>query len=468
MKTSLLFLGLLALALAKDFYFNSNTGTANSDCSAATPCKTIPNAFIMNEQQNNIYLTGSFNLTETISFTHAPGGPDVKNLAILPATTGVSVQISSSAADVHWDFNDLKSAEIIIEYAEFDNVALRASDPGGGLHLRNTKHENVASTTTPAVMASHMRSNGSTYHNNAGGAINTEILYAQSNTFSKNSATTGGAVYISGEGPLRIYDSVFEGNKANDGAAIHTTVSDVIITNTVFRNNSATDDGGALYALPDQSFVIDHCNFTGNTVSRVVNSIIVPSGRGGALFIELRDKNPKTFNVTQVHATGNSAQEAGVLYIDKFEGTWTGTVFVNNRENEGLDVFYNNGSYCLTSSCSLCQDGICMEQAGKYFCVQKTGMYQSCLAPKTCNVITLTESRCVCDNGATNDDCDETPTGTRTPYTYSHIVPSHHNPHSNIPTPVVVLICLLFVGVIGAAVYFFAKKFRQQKEYVAL
>jgi len=467
MRTSYILLALLALACAKDFYFNSNAGTDNNECSETTPCKSIPTAFIMNEKENLIYLSGVFVLNHTISFTHAPGGVNVTKLRITPLIGGINVVVFSAIADVFWDFNDLKSAEIYIELIEFNNVPLKASDPNGGLHLTNTKHQNVASTTYPAVIASHIRSNGSTYHNNAGGAIITGILYAQRNNFTGNSGSVGGAVFIAGEGPLEVTDSVFEGNKAFDGAAIHTTVPNVLIRDTVFRNNTATVDGGALYALPEQTFVIDHCNFTGNSVTDNVNGVHILSGRGGALFIELRNKNPSIFNVTQVHASGNSAHEAGVLYIDRFEGNWTGTVFLHNMENDGLDVLYNNGSFCMTSSCNLCQDGICMEEAGKYFCVQKTQAYQSCDAPKTCNIITPTESRCICDNGSTQEDCDAAPTGTRTPYTYSHINP-HHNPHSNIPTPVVVLICLLFVGVIGLGVYFFARKFRQQKEYVQL
>ncbi len=97
--------------------------------------------------------------------------------------------------------------------------------------------------------------------------------------FRENSATNGGgAIYANSH--LPIYETVrFEGNSSVQGGAIYQQGFTPPITTASFTSNLASDAGGAIYARNTGSIQLDNLVFSGNQAHAV-------GGRGGDLAIE--------------------------------------------------------------------------------------------------------------------------------------------------------------------------------------
>lgn len=134
--------------------------------------------------------------------------------------------------------------------ATWDGGAISSATPHGGspdsgpkLVINNSIFENnTVNTYSGGALGlySEAEITGSKFINNNAGGNN-----PTSNT------DGGGAIYIGGYGQVKISDSEFTGNSSNRGGAIGTTAAGqgsdhyLQISNTTFKNNTATEDGGA-------------------------------------------------------------------------------------------------------------------------------------------------------------------------------------------------------------------------------
>ena len=114
--------------------------------------------------------------------------------------------------------------------------------------------------------------------------------------FKDNSAFNGGAIWLSWPFDptktcsITITNSRFENNEAifgqfeggYGGAIYNTFLADIVVTDTIFIDNYATNRGGAVYIDYGAKFECDNCIFASNNVS----------GYGGGLFAE--DRNSQT------------------------------------------------------------------------------------------------------------------------------------------------------------------------------
>jgi len=178
--------------------------------------------------------------------------------------------------------------------------------------------------------------NNSIFTNNAGklgGAIyNHGTSYVKSDTFTDNTAWSGGAIFnLNYDQLLNVDNCIFTDNNAtyNFGGAIYNNDGNVIVTGSIFTNNSAPKVGGAIYN--EGILNVMGCTFTINT-----------AGQGGAIY------NWGTLTVTDSTFTDNSAISGGAIYNT---GTLmvNGSAFTTNSAEEG-GAIYNTVDLAISRS----------------------------------------------------------------------------------------------------------------------
>ena len=115
-----------------------------------------------------------------------------------------------------------------------------------------------------------------------GGVINSNMgdITLKNCTFSDNVAVSGGAIYVK-SGSLNIEDSLFINNYAElFGGAITTIGTTLNLNNVTSRNNKADVDGGVVYSFNDKSVRVINSNFINNSADN-----------GGALFVDASEYN---------------------------------------------------------------------------------------------------------------------------------------------------------------------------------
>ena len=174
-----------------------------------------------------------------------------------------------------------------------------------------------------------------------GGVIYTSTGYGSSYAditidgcnFNQNFASSGGAINNVAHGTLNVLNSLFDGNKAGDGAAILNLYADMLIDGSVFDSNIASGSvirnnfvSGGVVSSNGVNNVIVNSQFTNNknmgtgpgTVNLGGKSIIdnssfiansAKNGYGGALYV--RDAT-----ITNSEFTNNTAKSGNGIYVD--------------------------------------------------------------------------------------------------------------------------------------------------------
>ncbi|WP_296789638.1 Ig-like domain-containing protein [uncultured Methanobrevibacter sp.] len=156
---------------------------------------------------------------------------------------------------------------IKINNSTFVNNTDSSSNSGGAVIYSNS--------VTLDIINSKFINNSANYYGGAIYAYESNITSADS-MFINNSAKLGGAI-ASHSGRIQINNSTFKNNNAsNNGGAIWGTYSinnDLgSIANSTFINNFALNDGGAIYNYDGNGGIVDRCIFINNTVSDVSKS----------------------------------------------------------------------------------------------------------------------------------------------------------------------------------------------------
>ena len=149
----------------------------------------------------------------------------------------------------------------------------------------------------------------------AGGAIyaqNSPVVLGSGTRLEGNQASKGGAVYATGDGTTRLVvaDTVFKGNTASaSGGAVHAQLTDVSLGKGTRLEGNQASMGGAVAAVQSNL-----------TVTDVVFKDNVASQAGGALFLQ---SGSLLFNVTQTAVmSGNTAGTGGLMYLTKSDATF--------------------------------------------------------------------------------------------------------------------------------------------------
>jgi predicted outer membrane repeat protein len=163
------------------------------------------------------------------------------------------------------------------------------ADAGGNLTVNNCAFSgNTANGTPPfdgkggAIAA---------YPSNISISTAYPTVSINNSTFSGNTATDGGAIYDDGissndkKAPqMAISGCSFSANSATNGGAVYLEPSDtenVTISNSSFVNNTATQQGGAIYASHTGGLTVTQDTFSGNTPNNIFGSYIDGGGNIG-------------------------------------------------------------------------------------------------------------------------------------------------------------------------------------------
>ena len=166
-------------------------------------------------------------------------------------------------------------------------------------------------------------------------------------TIANYTATEGGAFYLEDETEVYMTNTELIGNKADKGGAVY-AIGEIFINNSSFKNNTATDNGGALYKYGVTLFNITNSNFTDNTPSKFE---VVKDDNSFILKIKKDDYN--IYNSEVEIFEDNISQ--GVFNIDD-NGIVNGyTVPTGKTElllivNSSKKTIYNNNQYKLSTN----------------------------------------------------------------------------------------------------------------------
>lgn len=123
-------------------------------------------------------------------------------------------------------------------------------------------------------------------------------------TYDSSGECCGGAVY-SDAATVKINNSVFEGNYAEDnGGAIYANNGSVSVTSSLFCSNSSIEEGGAVFADGSVTTEFRSCLFSRNTAS---------NDDGGAVYC---DSNSGTYFYDCQMNYNYAASEGGAVYIN--------------------------------------------------------------------------------------------------------------------------------------------------------
>lgn len=151
---------------------------------------------------------------------------------------------------------------------------------GGAIHIHTSSPtlSNLNITNNTAGSSLSPGQGGAMYIDNST-IISPPPLHISNSTFSKNYATSGGAMSNVFAVNLRIHNVSFIENSAQDAAAILNYSSNTIISSCTFKNNASSGYGGAIY-----NWVATHLNPV--ELPKIYNTLFVGNNalRGAVIF----------------------------------------------------------------------------------------------------------------------------------------------------------------------------------------
>ena len=272
-------------------------------------------------------------------------------------------------------------SNITLENVSFDSNVSNRDGGGGAVYTEKiAKFTNSIFTGNSAVETNNSSGGG------RGGAIFADgSVTIESCTFGGNDSRQGnsaqrdgGAIHVQGEGSSTITKSVFKGDMATEtnnssGGAVYLDNSNpqhnFTITDTIFINNRAQAEGGAL-RIDGNNLLIMRCYFNNNQSNSAINGgaaylaaarvVVVNStfynnsssgGYGGAINLaDIQDPGDETTSAALLMNTfvNNScgSGRGGALYLTRNNGMeMFGNLLVGNEapERSGKDVFVEQG-----------------------------------------------------------------------------------------------------------------------------
>ena len=140
----------------------------------------------------------------------------------------------------------------------------------------------------------------------------------------------GACLSIYGMG-AEITDSAFNLNSAVQGGAIYVNRGTLSIDTTTFVENSASENGGAIYTHNAAGVSITNSSFVANTSAAA-------EGVGGAVYLNNQDG---TATITESMFTGNTAFKGGAIYCQDGPIYITGGGFTDNRASKDGGAIYS-------------------------------------------------------------------------------------------------------------------------------
>ena len=196
------------------------------------------------------------------------------------------------------------------------------------------------------------------YYYKGGGALiacDTDVLISGS-TFVNNSACTscyGGAIHITTQNSrsvdhetVRVVNSSFVNNIANDGAAMYCHRNNIDIINCNFVNNTAKDDGGVLHIYTGHW----HTNLVVNISHSTFNHNLAIWGGVVSTFNAIGDRIDIIVSDSKF-INNEASKNGGIIRTGTANITMTKSVFMDNRAGQSGGIISNYVSNITVSQC---------------------------------------------------------------------------------------------------------------------
>lgn len=294
----------------------------------------------------------------TITGTTFEGNEATDNGGALALMANGSLQAKDGTTTISGStFSDNKAGELGgAIYVEGTDLVVT-----GGTTFKGNSSKEYGGAIYVHSVATGLQINGATFTENSSGRGGAVMLWSDGRTagdqqfaiskatFKGNTATTkGGAIAwlqmeaVAKEGQtLTVSDSTFDGNKAQNGGAIYAEEELIVKGTTVFENNKAAVNGGAVavYNANSSSSTItfgDGVSFKNNTAGGQGGAVYVAAGNGivfegSATFSGNIAGNAKN----DIHNDGTVTVKSGTLSID---GGITGTGTISFADRSSLNV----------------------------------------------------------------------------------------------------------------------------------
>ena len=193
-----------------------------------------------------------------------------------------------------------------------------------------------ASSGKLTVINSSFTSNTATKHGGAICVSKVELKITGSSFIENQAPNNGGAIYIVSIDGAEISGSTFEGNESSLGGAMYVHDSVITYSNTTFKKNSSTNNGGAIDFVGTTATLTDANLFEENTATNY----------GGAIYlsyINLEDgsKQGSVLTMTGGEFKNNSATNGGAVSgRTASDLTFNNVKFTSNKATGD----YNNGN----------------------------------------------------------------------------------------------------------------------------
>lgn len=318
----LLVLALSALgqpASAQTRYVRASDGVDAGDCqSDARPCASIGYAVLEAVSGDEIWVAGDF--TEAVNVQ--------KNVFIL----GKSAVTSPTPWESCLGINGATACPIIRPPSGSSAFAIDPGSPGtvtledvNVLDTINASAVDVQSGTLSLSRCYLIGRTGTPGIGRGGGGLYVGFgttARVRACIFTANQSTSGGAIYSQGD--LLVESSTFSNNTATfEGGAIYAAGPRVVIRSTTFQLNYSDESGGALWLNPYQDPVeISSSIFLSNHADRQGGAI--------ALFFTSFKITGSEFTANTLDVGPTTDRTGGALYVNGSTGSISNTDFENN------------------------------------------------------------------------------------------------------------------------------------------
>jgi len=237
-----------------------------------------------------------------------------------------------------------------VENVVFANVFDNNRAPNGAaISLLNT----AGSLVRTSILQNIFQENKSDNNGGALNALDISNLVIENNSFYNNSAVKGGAVYLRGTGMMRekivnstssiaFTDNIFAGNESTEegGGAIIINAPELTLTRNLFNDNSG--NGGAGLYISNSNLALFNCNFNENQ----------GLANGGGLYLEVNEANQITIQNCNFANHGNAGGIAIVNNIQPSGINIYNTLFYgNNTGTTGKAIVFSSTQNVITTNC---------------------------------------------------------------------------------------------------------------------
>ena len=239
------------------------------------------------------------------------GSPTIDNVSIEYSQTNVvnSTNSADGGAIYSEGINDLNNVVITNAIASTTNGDIH----GGAIYYTGANMNNVT------VVGSRASTDDGTSYGGAVYWIGNSDANLHNSSFNENRADLGGAIY-SGR-TTRIYDTSFIGNVAEKGGALYGALGDDILTNVTFELNSAKK-GGAIFTDNVQIMMYDSL-LRNNTAEQ----------EGGAIYHNYADRTTSS-EIKNTDIVNNTAFKGSAIFATEFvRFTLRDVVLLDNQAN---------------------------------------------------------------------------------------------------------------------------------------